>query len=230
MVGQINLGGIGYDLELTQSVENHRTGSVRGDLHRLCAAHREGLAKGTKGENAMAGFVEVMRIARRMCNQMDECEVCPLYDGFSECCLLSDGAICHMDSDFARYEADIMKWAIENTENRYPTWREWQKENFPDTDSPMCPCSFIGTANANCAVQSSCAKCSNQTIPAAIAKKLGIQPIPVEPKETLVDEYERLRNRAENLNLYLNKLHDAVPVTFESVQKQMSGMPGYTRE
>lgn len=46
----------------------------------------------------------------------------------------------------------------------------------------------------------------------------------------IFNEYEALWNRVQNLNLYLNKLHDAVPVTFESVQKQMSGMPGYTRE
>lgn len=173
----------------------------------------------------MAGFVEVMRTARRMCNDMDECEVCPLYDGFNECCLLSDGPLCHMNSDFARYEADIMKWAAENPENRYPTWREWQKENFPDTDSPMYPCSFIGTANANCAVQNSCAKCSNQPIPADIAQKLGIQPIPVEPETTLVDEYERLRNRAENLNLYLRHVQKNYPAVFGALKKSLADFP-----
>lgn len=72
----------------------------------------------------MAEFVEVMRNAKRMCNDMDECEVCPLYDGFNECYLLSDWALCHMDTDFARYEADIMKWGAEHPEVRYPTWQE----------------------------------------------------------------------------------------------------------
>ena len=46
----------------------------------------------------------------------------------------------------------------------------------------------------------------------------------------LVNEYERLKNRAENLNLYLNELHATVPVTFESIQKRMSGMPGCESE
>ena len=41
---------------------------VRGDLRRLRAAHCEGLATRRKGENTMAEFVEVMKQARRMCN------------------------------------------------------------------------------------------------------------------------------------------------------------------
>lgn len=123
----------------------------------------------------MAGFVEVMRAARRMCNEMDECEVCPLYDGFSECCLLSDGSLCHMDSDFARYEADIMKWAAENPEVRYPTWREWSDKQFPDADESMRTCAFISKERANCAAQKTCSDCRNQTIPADIAEKLGIK-------------------------------------------------------
>ena len=178
----------------------------------------------------MAEFVEVMKQARRMCNEMDECEVCPLYDGFSECCLLSDGSLCHMDSDFARYEADIMKWGAENPESRYPTWWEWQKNNFPNADDPMYPCSFIGTKDANCKGQSACTQCSNQPIPADIAQKLGIQPITVKPQETLVDEYERLRDRVENLNLYLNKLREVEPWVFECVKSKMDGMPGYVEE
>lgn len=127
----------------------------------------------------MAEFVEVMRTARRMCNEMDECEVCPLYDGFSECCLLSDGSLCHMDSDFARYEADIMKWGAENPEVRYPTWREWQQENFPDANGPMCPCAFMRMVDAHCVDyngRNSCMDCAKQQIPANVAKKLGIKP------------------------------------------------------
>lgn len=178
----------------------------------------------------MAGFVEVMRTARRMCNDMDECEVCPLYDGFNECCLLSDGALCHMDSDFARYEADIMKWAAENPELRFPTWHEWANEQFPDADRCIRTCAFISKKRANCMAQDTCDDCRNQPIPADIAQKLGIQPIPVEPKETLVDEYERLRDRAENLNLYLNKLREVEPWVFECVKSKMDGMPGYVEE
>ena len=78
--------------------------------------------------------------------------------------------------------------------------------------------------------QDTCDDCRNQPIPADIAQKLGIQPIPVEPEATLVDEYERLRDRAENLNLYLNKLHQAEPWVFECVKSKMDGMPGYVEE
>lgn len=124
----------------------------------------------------MAEFVEVMKQARRMCNEMDECEVCPLYDGFSECCLLSDGSLCHMDSDFARYEADIMKWAAENPEVRYPTWREWQREHFRDAAIMMRPCVYISYTDAHCRDYEDCGDCVNQPIPADIAEKLGIKP------------------------------------------------------
>lgn len=177
----------------------------------------------------MAEFMEVMRTARRMCNDMDECEVCPLYDGFNECCLLSDGSLCHMDSDFARYEADIMKWAAENPELRYPTWREWQQEHFPDAAGWMRPCNFISFQDAGCMNHSSCQRCAEWHIPADIAQKLGIQPIPVEPEATLVDEYERLRNRVENLNLYLEYARKNYPAVFNALEKRFSGLPGFER-
>lgn len=130
----------------------------------------------------MAEFFEVMKQARRMCNEMDECEVCPLYDGFSECCLLSDGSLCHMDSDFARYEADIMKWAAENPESRYPTWQEWNDLNFPDSDDYNTPCGFMPKKKVEAlmgkkCINLSCSQCIKSPIPADIAKKLGIQPI-----------------------------------------------------
>ena len=124
----------------------------------------------------MAEFMEVMKTARRMCNIMDECEVCPLYDGFSECCLLSDGALCHMDSDFARYEADIMKWAAENPEVRYPTWREWQQANFPDDADGVHPGAFMSMLDSVCIGFPVCYPCRDRPIPADIAEKLGIKP------------------------------------------------------
>lgn len=129
----------------------------------------------------MAEFVEVMRTARRMCNEMDECEVCPLYDGFSECCLLSDGSLCHMDSDFARYEADIMKWGAEHPEVRYPTWQEWHSTNFPDFEDYITPCNFMPMQEVEALMGKRCAdircyQCIKLPIPADIAKKLGIKP------------------------------------------------------
>ena len=181
----------------------------------------------------MAEFMEVMRTARRMCIEMDECEVYPLYDGFNECCLLSDGPLCHMDSDFARYEADIMKWAAENPEVRYPTWREWQQDHFPDAANIMHPCAFMRISDVHCcdfSTPNRCRNCANQPIPAEIAEKLGVKPIPIKPQQSIVDEYEHTKNRAYNLNHYLNWLNDVVPEVFEKALRDFSGMPGYTRE
>lgn len=177
----------------------------------------------------MAGFVEVMKTARRMCSNM-ECDVCPLFDAFNEHCFLTYEPLCQADSDLTRCEAAIVKWATENPELRFPTWHEWANEQFPDADDGMRTCAFISKERANCMAQDTCDDCRNQPIPADIAQKLGIQPIPVEPETALVDEYERLRGRAENLNLYLNKLHQAEPWVFAAVKSKMSGMPGYVEE
>lgn len=123
----------------------------------------------------MAEFVDVLKMARRMCKSIDGCGDCPLLDASTELCYLDKYRKEYNDKDFIRHEAAIMKWAAENPEFRYPTWREWQKKNFPNAGGIMCPCSFIGTIDANCAVQSSCEKCSNHPIPADIAEKLGIK-------------------------------------------------------
>lgn len=125
----------------------------------------------------MAEFVEVIKMARLMCESIDKCGNCPLMDASTELCYLDKCPKEYNDSDFIQHEAAIMKWSAEHPELRYPTWREWQKNNFPNADDPMYPCSFIGTKDANCKVQSACTQCSNQPISADIAKKLGIQPI-----------------------------------------------------
>lgn len=123
----------------------------------------------------MAEFVEVMKQARRMCGSIS-CDNCILPRGSDEMCIWEDAPAMFTDEVIAEIEAKTLKWAAENPEVRYPTWREWQQENFSEANVPMCPCSFIGTANANCVVQSSCAKCSNQPIPADIAERLGVKP------------------------------------------------------
>lgn len=43
----------------------------------------------------------------------------------------------------------------------------------------------------------------------------------------LVNEYERLKNRAENLNLYLRKVETTFPVTWLALLDEFSDMPGY---
>lgn len=43
----------------------------------------------------------------------------------------------------------------------------------------------------------------------------------------LVNEYEHLKNRAENLNLYLRKVETTFPITWLTLLDAFSGMPGY---
>ena len=43
----------------------------------------------------------------------------------------------------------------------------------------------------------------------------------------LVNEYEHLKNRAENLNLYLRKIETTFPVTWLTLMDEFSDMPGY---
>lgn len=43
----------------------------------------------------------------------------------------------------------------------------------------------------------------------------------------LVNEYEHLKNRAENLNLYLRKVETTFPVTWLTLLDAFSNMPGY---
>lgn len=72
------------------------------------------------------------------------------------------------------------KWAAENPEVRYPTWREWQQANFPNNSSPIHPCEFMRRSDMYCfnfLGLGGCGACANQPIPANVAKKLGIQPI-----------------------------------------------------
>ena len=57
-------------------------------------------------------------------------------------------------------------------ESRYPTWREWQSATFPDAGSNMRPCAFGLSCDGV-----SCLQCPDRTIPADIAKKLGVEPI-----------------------------------------------------
>lgn len=127
----------------------------------------------------MAEFVDVMKMARRMCVHVDDCNDCPIYDFLGEYCKLSR-PLSSSDSDFVKYEADIVKWTSENPELRYPTWREWQQANFPNKSSTIRPCEFMRRSDAHCTDymdRNSCDDCCNQRIPADIAEKLGIQPI-----------------------------------------------------
>lgn len=127
----------------------------------------------------MAEFVDVLKMARRMCKNVDACNDCPIYDSFSVYCKLSS-PVFSSDSDFAKCEAAIMEWGAENPELRYPTWREWQQANFPNKSSTIRPCEFMRRSDAHCTDYmggNSCDDCCNQPIPTDVAQKLGIQPI-----------------------------------------------------
>lgn len=128
----------------------------------------------------MAEFMEIIRTAKRMCKSMDDCDViCPIHDMFSDCSWLHTAPAYINENDLAKCEAAIMKWGAENPETRYPTWREWQQENFPEANGAMCPCAFMRMVDAHCVDyngRNSCMDCARQQIPADIAEKLGIKP------------------------------------------------------
>ena len=119
----------------------------------------------------MAEFVDVMKTARRMCKSIDDCADCPLTD----LCYF-DKYLKEYDGSLIQQEAVIMKWDAENPEVRYPTWREWQWEHFPDAANMIYPCEYISWADAHCCSKKDCSDCRCQPIPADIAEKLGIKP------------------------------------------------------
>lgn len=126
----------------------------------------------------MAEFVEVMKMAKRMCGSIS-CDNCILPRGSDEMCIWEDAPSMFTDEVIAEIEAKALKWAAENPEVRYPTWREWQQANFPNNSSPIHPCAFIRRSDAHCTDyigKNSCYDCSNQHIPAEIAERLGIKP------------------------------------------------------
>lgn len=172
----------------------------------------------------MAEFMEVMCAARRMCKSIDDCADCPLTD----LCYF-DKYLKEYDGSLIQQEAVIMKWDAENPELRFPTWREWQQENFPEANGAMCPCAFMRMVDAHCVDyngRNSCMDCAKQQIPADIAEKLGIKPIPIKPQESIVDEHEHTKNRAYNLNHYLNWFNDVVPKACEKALRDFAECRG----
>lgn len=126
----------------------------------------------------MAKFFEVMKQARRMCGSIS-CDNCILPRGSDEMCIWEDAPARLTDEVIAEIEAKTLKWAAENPEVRYPTWREWQQANFPNNSSPIHPCEFMRRSDMYCfnfLGLGGCGACANQPIPADIAEKLGIKP------------------------------------------------------
>ena len=131
----------------------------------------------------MAEFVDVMKQAKRMCGEHNECGGCALRE-------MADKAdiYCPIQTmrklDAAKVEASVMDWAANNPEPKYPTWKEWHKANFPDSRDCVAPCNFMSCDsverlyNIDCN-HAKCSDCADRNIPADIAKRLGIKPIEV---------------------------------------------------
>lgn len=124
----------------------------------------------------MAEFVEVMRQAQKICDTY-KCDDCPMADHVDMCGLIHSK---YRKAGFLlEFERIVMQWAKEHPEPQYPTWEEWQRENFPDAPVRLTPCSFMFRERWEEIMGKKCFKCAdcvNTPIPADIAKKLGIQP------------------------------------------------------
>lgn len=120
----------------------------------------------------MAEFTEVMRQVKRLCEAQLKCKKCPL---LPEC--EGSGFISSDDAGKAEtIEHKVMDWAEKNPELRYPTWKEWQNERFPDADI-LCPRMFMPKRRVVCALDKMCSECVKDPIPADVAEKLGIKPV-----------------------------------------------------
>ena len=104
----------------------------------------------------MAEFQEVMRQWARMCDACDNEEdvkcfingnVCGRFHAMKDC------------MNVAAIEKTVMQWAAEHPEPVYPTWFQWLKS--------------IGALPAD---QTLCHRGLENSIPADIAEKLGIEP------------------------------------------------------
>lgn len=128
----------------------------------------------------MAEFAEVMRQAHRIC-KTHNCGDCPMRNiGVVGECELRIGAK-YTYEELLVIEQTVMQWAKEHPDPQYPTWKEWQNENFPDAEAIIRPCSYIslsriGNIMGNSCPFLTCDECISKPIPADIAKKLGIRP------------------------------------------------------
>lgn len=128
----------------------------------------------------MAEFQYVMKQAQRMCNSfpLHKCGDCKAFSG--GVCLFKRYPV-NMDEKAAAKVEDIaLHWAAEHPEPRYPTWNEWYKATFPDSNYHTIPCpsmfyKICETSNYHGEVE--CYECKNSPIPADIADKLGIKAI-----------------------------------------------------
>ena len=121
----------------------------------------------------MAQFVEVMKQARRLCEEqqnMDCCVRCPM-QGKEGCMVVADAE----NIDYVEVERKIMGWAAEHPEPVYPSWEEAWNELFPQAKYIPCPVLYFGVGVCD-HDDKLCVNCKSRPIPAEIAEKLGIRP------------------------------------------------------
>lgn len=106
----------------------------------------------------MADFVQMMKDWKRMCNAMGQedeytaCDKCNLRD--FDCPAIYEKE-CD-NADWNHVESVVTTWAAEHPEPVYPKWGEWLENKYHDRVSEIV----------------------FQSIPADIAQKLGIEPLP----------------------------------------------------
>lgn len=126
----------------------------------------------------MAEFTEVCRQAMRM-----NAALAAERGGRPKCIILrisKDGKV-SLEGGFTTATAEeiektIMQWAAEHPEPVYPTWEEWQNQNFPDAAEYIYPCVFDAAYKFGCK-NTNCTDCRKLPIRADIAEALGIKPI-----------------------------------------------------
>ena len=126
----------------------------------------------------MAEFLEVMRQAQKFCDTY-KCDDCPMADHVDMCGLIHSK---YRKAGFLlEFEQIVMQWAKEHPEPKYPTWEEWQRENFPEALYALCTRYFVAKDALENIIEEkccciNCSECRARPIPADIAKKLGIKP------------------------------------------------------
>ena len=170
----------------------------------------------------MAEFVEVMKMAKRMCESIDNCDDCLLLDASTELCYLDKCPKEYNDSDLIQQEAAIMKWDAENPEVRNPTWREWQAKKFPGRNLILTPCHFMmmqewmGISGCDCR---DCDVCSERPIPAETPKSWGLSRRRCEHgqknKDRLVRQHMESRNRMFSQLRILLREKDSGAIRYE---------------
>lgn len=84
-------------------------------------------------------------------------------------------------SDIKNFESAVNDW-WEKHKPTFPTWQQWQKDKFPESDLFMCARSFMSSkewkavSGIDCSI-AECSRCINHPMPYRIAAILGIQPI-----------------------------------------------------